>query len=183
MCSKTLDEIESNHIGDPSLIGVSCESGEFEYCEPDIDNSVPIGCDGSLFFSDSNRSCKKFCETDLNSNRKKRSDSGRKGWTQYFTSTDTPNGTGDHEHYFFYYGNENRDRLAVYDSNGSVYTSCNKTAIDVRERETGKFWWALSKNYTLIFSKFKDKDQIKSEFKKNATSHPEYDYRLKPDYG
>ena len=65
----------------------------------------------------------------------------------------------------------------VYDSNGSIYKDCKKTAIDVRERRTHKPWWALTKDYTLLFSKFTDQDQTQSLFS------PEYDYRLKPDHG
>ena len=174
--SWSINEIESYDIGDPSLIGVSCESGDVLYCQPDDANDrTPIGCEGALFFSDANSSCKSLCESV--SDRNKRDDSGRKGWTQYFTSADTPDGSGDHEHYFFYYGDKKRDRLAVYDSNGSIYKSCKKTAIDVRERRTHKPWWALTKDYTLLFSKFTDQDQTQSLFS------PEYDYRLKPDYG
>ena len=171
-----LNETLSYDIGDPSLIGVSCESGDFLYCEPDEANDhSPIGCEGALFFSDATSSCKSLCESDSESNRNKRSHSGRKGWTKYFTSTDTPDGTGDHEHYFFYYGDDERDRLAVYDLNGSIYKGCKKTAIDVRERETGKGWWALSKKYTFLFSN-------QTQYSKNQ-NHPEYEYRLKPDFG
>ena len=46
-------------------------------------------------------------------------------------STDTPSGTGDHEHYF-YYLRKDIDRLTVYDYNGTVYTKCEKKAIHVR---------------------------------------------------
>ena len=46
-------------------------------------------------------------------------------------STDTPGGTGDHEHYF-YYLNPNVDRLTVYDYNGREYKHCEKKAIHVR---------------------------------------------------
>ena len=156
---------------------MSCESGDFFYCQHEEDGPTPFGCEGALFFSETNSSCKSLCESVSESNRNKRSGSGRKGWTKYFRSTDTPSGTGDHEHYFFYYGDDERDRLAVYDSNGSIYKSCKKTAIDVRERRTHKPWWALTKDYTLLFSKFTDQDQTQSLFS------PEYDYRLKPDHG
>ena len=179
--SWTINEIESYDIGDPSLIGVSCESGDVIYCEPDEANDhSPIGCEGALFFSDATSSCKSLCESDSKSNRKKRSDSGREGWTQYFTSADTPDGSGDHEHYFFYYGDKKRDRLAVYDSNGSIYKSCKKTAIDVRERRTHKPWWALTKDYTLLFSKFTDQYFKNPEYEYEKSN---YQYRLKPDYG
>ena len=143
---------------------------------------MPIGCEGALFFSDLSSSCKSLCKSDWEPYRNKRSDSVYKGWTKYFNSIDTPSGTGDHEHYFFYYGENKRDRSAVYASNGSTFKGCNKTAIDVRERKTHKPWWALSKNYTLLFSEFTDLNLTKSQFSKNQ-SHPEYQYRLKPDYG
>ena len=174
-----VNEIESYDIGDPSLIGVSCESGDVPFCEPEEDNDpMSMGCDGALFFSDGNTTCKSVCESDLESNRNKRSDSGRKGWTKYFNSIDTPSGTGDHEHYFFYYGNRKRDKLKVYDSNGSIYKGCKKTAIDVRERSTQKPWWDVSKKYALLFSEFTDRIQYSIDQK-----HLEYQYRLKPNYG
>ena len=174
----TLNEIKSYNIGDPSFIGASCESGDVLYCEPDEANDpLPIGCEGVLFFSDANSSCKSLCESDSESNKNKRS-VVYKGWTKYFNSFDTPNGTGDHEHYFFYCGDNKRDRLAVYDSNNSKYTGCKKTAIDVRERETGKGWWALGTEYTLLFSKFTHQYVKNPEYEKSK-----YESRLKPDYG
>ena len=63
-------------------------------------------------------------------------------------NTDKPSGTGDHEHYFYYYGDVNNDRV-VYDSNGMKYTNCVKKAIQVREKETGIHWWSLTNNFTL----------------------------------
>ena len=50
-------------------------------------------------------------------------------------STDTPGGTGDHEHYF-YYLNKNTDRLNVYDYNGKEYKNCEKKALHVRIWDT-----------------------------------------------
>ena len=50
-------------------------------------------------------------------------------------STDTPGGTGDHEHYF-YYLNKNTDRLTVYDYNGKEYKNCEKKALHVRIWDT-----------------------------------------------
>ena len=138
-----------------------------------------------MVFSDDNSSCKSLCESDSESNRKKRSDSGRKGWT-YFISTDKPSGTGDHEHYFFYYGDNRRDRLAVYDSNGSKYTGCKKTAIDVRDRENHTSWWTLNKEYTLLFSELTGQNLTHNQYSRNPElqeSHPEFKYWLKPDYG
>ena len=55
----------------------------------------------------------------------------RTGWTPFYMSTDTPGGTGDHEHYF-YYLNKNTDRLTVYDYNGKEYKNCEKKALHVR---------------------------------------------------
>ena len=63
-------------------------------------------------------------------------------------NTDKPSGTGDHEHYFYYHGDVENDRI-VYDSKGTIYTNCEKKAIQVREKETGKHWWSLTNNYTL----------------------------------
>ena len=117
-----------------------------------------------------------------NSGRKKRSDSVKEGWTKFFINSDTPNGTGDHEHYFYYYGNDNRDRLNAYDSDGAIYGNCVKTAIHVRERETGDPWWKLRSNFALLFSEFTDKSNEKSIFGSLHRSS-KYFFRLKPYSG
>ena len=139
-------EFESYHIGDPSLIGLSCESGDFSDCQLDEEfEPVPIGCDGVLIFSDNSSTCGSSCESD----RKRRSVSIKKsGWTKSFVSTDTSDGTGDHEHYYQYLGKSKSDRL-VYDSNGVTYTNCDKKAIQIKQREIGRYWWKLVKEYTL----------------------------------
>ena len=98
-----------------------------------------------LIFSDSNATCGALCD----SNREKRSGSvNRSGWTKSYISTDTPKGTGDHEHYYEYIGKPLSDRL-VYDSNGNSYINCEKKAIQVRSRELGENWLHLVKKYTL----------------------------------
>ena len=166
--------MKSDDIGDPSLIGLSCETGEFQSCSLDEpDASVPIGCEGVLMFSDVNSSCGSLCGS------KRRSSPSLEGWTKFFTSTDTPNGTGDHEHFFFYNIN-NRDRLEVYDQNGAVNKNCIKTAIHVRERETGIPWWILRKSHTLLFSEFTEKNHTKYG---SLDGKSEYFFRLKPDSG
>ena len=124
-------------------------------------------------FSDVNSSCGSLCGS------KRRSSPSLEGWTKFFTSTDTPNGTGDHEHFFFYNIN-NRDRLEVYDQNGAVNKNCIKTAIHVRERETGIPWWILRKSHTLLFSEFTEKNHTKYG---SLDGKSEYFFRLKPDSG
>ena len=70
---------------------------------------------------------------------------------QRLFSSDTPDGTGDHENYF-----QNVQKNNVYEINGDEYTNCSKTAIHIRSKggqEQGhKSWWNL-KEYTFFFSK------------------------------
>jgi len=170
-------ELKSFDIGDPSLIGLSCESGEFSDCFlDDPAESVPFGCGGVLFFSDKQSTC------GCGSARKKRSDSGREGWTKFFTNTDTPKGTGDHEHYFNFIGDSNLDILKVYDSSGLEYTGCVKKAIHIRERRTHSPWWKLKNSYTLLFS---ENGSHYSHIWGTRTNceNCTYTYRLKPDSG
>ena len=103
-------------------------------------------------FSEQNSTCGSMCGS---SKRKRRNNSSivKKGWTDFFLSTDTPttpkdSNTGEHEHYPFYAGKSNR-RTSVYDSNGKAFTECSKKAIIVRERNTHIYWWDLTTNYTL----------------------------------
>ena len=72
----------------------------------------------------------------------------KSGWTKSYVSTDTPDGTGDHEHYYQYLGKPQSDRL-VYDSKGVTYTNCAKKAIQVRTRELGAYWFKFISEYTL----------------------------------
>ena len=151
------NEFKSNDIGDPALIGLSCESGhDISDCNLDEEHEpVPIGCEGVLIFSDVESTCGSMCESE----RSKRSEFGRKGWTKSYMNTDKPTGTGDHEHYFHYLKNSDNRRF-VYDSDGTKYTNCVKKAIQVREKDSGKHWWALTNEFTLewmayiAFSKF-----------------------------
>ena len=155
------------------MIGLNCNTGEFSDCEESFNEpseSIPLGCDGALFFSDNDYTCGSLCF----SNRKKRS-TRKEGWTKFF-SADTPSGTGDHEHYLYFYGDTTRDRLKVYDTDGMVYTHCEKTAIHVRERETGDPWWKLRKDYTLLFSENTKKFG-------SLEGKSKYFYRLRPDSG
>ena len=127
-------------------------------------------------FSDNNSTCGSMCDF----KRTKRSDSGREGWTKFFINNDTPNGTGDHEHYLYFLGATTSDRLKVYDSSNTVYTNCVKKAIHVRERQTMDPWWKLRKKYTMLFSEFSD--EMNPDFGSLERSS-KYFYRLKPDSG
>ena len=168
---------KSDDLGDPSLIGLSCESGDFSDCNLNVSSeTVPFGCEGVLIFSEDNKTCGTLC----NSKRKKRSATEREGWTKFFINADSPNGTGDHEHYFHYYGSEKLDRLKVYDTNGNEYEECVKKAIHVRERQTMDPWWKLTRTYTLLFSEFSD--EMNPDFGSLERSS-KYFYRLKPNSG
>ena len=115
-------------IGDASLIGLECESGDFTDCNLDgAAERVAFGCEDILIFSDINSTCGSMC----GSKRNKRSASLRTGWTLIYMSQDSPMGNGDHENYFDYV-NRKRDRLTVYDLNGEAYTNCEKKAIHIR---------------------------------------------------
>ena len=152
-------------------------------------------------FSDSNNQCGKLCK----SNRSKRSAlppnaTIKTGWTVFYMNTDHPNGTGDHEHYFYYVDGDH-DRLTVYDSDGQAYSDCTKKAIHVREKDSHVPWWTLATSYTLLFSKFKYDDDtiIGSDFsgiqsnndddleshaiQENTEVNQMYSISLKPDYG
>lgn len=155
---------KSHALGDSSLIGLECESGDFSDCDLNrFNDHAPIGCEGILMFSNDNSTCGSMCD----SNRAKRSSESngfkKQGWTPYYISEDLPinkdpknPGTGDHEHFFFY-SNSNRDKMKVYDSDGQAYTNCNKTAMDVRERNTHKHWWDLVNSNTLERMKCSDR--------------------------
>ena len=188
--------MNSDAIGDASLIGLECESGDFSDCDLNaFSDHIPIGCEKILMFSDSNNQCGKLCK----SNRSKRSAlppnaTIKTGWTVFYMNTDHPNGTGDHEHYF-YYVDGNHDRLTVYDSDGQAYSDCTKKAIHVREKDTNVPWWTLATSYTLLFSKFKYDDDtvIDTDFsddeleshaiQENTEVNQMYSIALKPDYG
>ena len=96
-------------------------------------------------------------------------------------NTDSPIGTGDHEHYFYYLNGKNR--LEVLDPDGNIYSNCHKKAIHVRKKETHEPWWDLSSSYTLLFSK----ESIYSDFQERKRDEIENDSiymtTLKPNYG
>lgn len=172
-------EFESFQIGDSSLIGLTCESGEFSDCNLDEPTeSVHFGCGSVLFFSDKRSSCGSLCKSE----RKKRSDFGREGWTRFFTNNDTPKGTGDHEHYFDYIGGTKPDLLKVYDSSGTAYTGCVKKAIHIREKDTHSPWWSLRNSYTLLFSDHGTNYGLIEDIS-TTCDNCLYDYRLKPNSG
>ena len=103
-------------------------------------------------FSEQNNTCGAMCGSSKR-NRRANSNIVKKGWTDFFLSSDTPttpevSNTGEHEQYHFYSGNSNL-RTNVYDSNGNAFTQCSKKAIIVRERSTHRYWWDLRTEYTL----------------------------------
>ena len=124
-------------------------------------------------FSDQANGCESPCqqtETRSSTNNDK-----KKGWTNYMNAdlplnkdskgnlcTGTTNceegadkcckiGNGDHEHwsYFLNQNNVARDRLKVYQSDGTVFEDCTKKAIHVRQISSHESWWVLSNKYTL----------------------------------
>ena len=74
----------SENIGDSSLIGLECETGNFDDCMKNVtQDSAPSNCNGVLFFSEQSSSCGSSC---YNKNRRKRASEEqpvRKGWTLY----------------------------------------------------------------------------------------------------
>ena len=168
-------------IGDASLIGLECESGDFSDCILDeIDDYALIECENILMFSKSNSTCGSLCDPQ----RTRRSASinhdemnvNKEGWTVTYMSADEPTGTGDHEHYGYY---KRDDNLIVYDQEGQAWQKCKKKAILIRGRQTHLPWWHLSSNFTLLFSKnqkfYTDSYIIEDQDK--------YQTSLKPDYG
>ena len=139
-------------------------------------------------FSESNNKCGELC----GSNRSKRSTLPKNGpiktgWTPFYMNSDSPSGTGDHEHYM-YYINGDHDRLRVYDSDGEAYTNCTKKAIHVQQTEIHVPWWTLATSYTLLFSKIKYDDkstyyQIQENSEEEKEDDGTYTTSLKPDYG
>ena len=171
----TINEFKSHAIGDPDLIGLECDSGVFTsncYLNDTVED-VPIGCEGLFMFSDQANGCESPCQQKRT--RSGKGDVKKKGWTN-FLNADTPLnkdsngnycsgatnceagtdeccriGTGDHEHYTYFQRRNNiaRDRLKVYQSDGTLFEDCTKKAIHVRKRNSGISWWDLSKKYTL----------------------------------
>ena len=138
-------EVKSEVIGDASLIGLQCESGDFSDCElPKSIEPIPIGCEGVLIFStDGNNTCGSNCNSKKSKRNSRETSSKFGGWTPYYNNDDDPDdGTGDHEHYFYFRGEDwsyrgnNAKTRSVYGKDGQAYRNCNRTAIYVRERET-----------------------------------------------
>ena len=123
-------KIISIDIGDASLIGLECESGDFSDCDwSEINDRIPFGCEDILMFSNSNSTCGSKCNVN---GFERREIMSRTGWTLFYTNEDNPFGTGDHENFFEFLNG--RDRLKVYDLNGEAYTNCEKKAIHIRHR-------------------------------------------------
>jgi len=105
------------------------------------------------------------------------------GWTKSFKNTDKPRGqrpfygTGDHEYFF---SSSEDDFFQVSGSDGTEYTNCEKTAIHVREANTGLPWWALTNSFTLLFSK---SSNYKLAPEHNDFKDKTYSKVLKPNYG
>ena len=60
--SKDLLNFQSDDIGDPSLIGLTCESGEFSDLNLQIPNEPsPLGCEGILMFADNQKFSGSLC--------------------------------------------------------------------------------------------------------------------------
>ena len=135
--SRLIIESKSDHIGDSSLIGLSCESGDFSGCKlPESIETIPIGCEGVWIFSIDGNTCGSNC----NSKRSKRSTTFG-GWTPYYNNDDDPSGTGDHEHYFighkdWYYRNGNKKRFKAFGKDGTAYDKCQRTALLARQKNT-----------------------------------------------
>ena len=170
-------EYKSPVVGDPGLIGLECESGEFSNCYlNDTTERVPIGCEGALFFADVPSRCNFLCDSKRTKQKRGTNSRMKKGWTKYYINEDKPlntnsngekckgdsnckkgekgcckKGTGDHEHLSFFQNrnDEHRDRLKVYDSNGDEFNNCKKIAIHVREAENHTPWWTLKDDYTM----------------------------------
>ena len=178
---------KSDAIGDASLIGLQCESGDFSDCDLDgLDNHMPIGCDRILMFSESNSTCGSLCDPKKSKQRREVDEAGdikKSGWTPFYMNSDKPSGTGDHEHYY-YYLNKNNNRLSVYGHDGKEYIGCKKTAMHIRTMETHIPWWKLAINFTILFSEsdntyFHNGANNEEEKEKDKTYHTS----LKPHYG
>ena len=154
------------NVGEPSLIGLKCDSGDFEDCElNDSDDPIPRGCEHILMFSDHESSCGSKCDHPKIFKRNAiKSENIKTGWTKYY-SVDKPlndvnPGTGDHEHYTFYLSKPIDDKTVVYDTNNNRYKKCKKTAIFYRSKggQTNsegeaighQAWWNLRKFYQVI---------------------------------
>ena len=128
-------EAKSDHIGDASLIGLSCESGNFTGCKlPESIDTVPIGCEGVVIFSIDSNTC------GCNPERSKRSTTFA-GWTKYYNDDDNPSGTGDHEHYSlkqkeWYYRGKASKTFKAFGKDGTAYDKCERKAISARSKST-----------------------------------------------
>ena len=110
-----------------------------------------------MMFSDSTNTCGSQCD----SSRSKRSTDANSTekitrWTHFYMNTDSPIGTGDHEHYFYYLNGKNR--LEVLDPDGNIYLNCIKKAIHVRKKETHEPWWDLRQGKNMNISSLRYQD-------------------------
>ena len=70
---------KSSAIGDPSLIGLKCESGDFSDCDlKSINDHAHLGCETTLMFSDDESTCGSKCGSKTSGTIVK------KGWTQFY---------------------------------------------------------------------------------------------------
>ena len=174
--NSTNNELKSHVISDPDLIGLECDSGKFTsncYLNDTVED-IPIGCEGLFMFSDQANGCETPCQE--NDTKRGKRDATKQGWTNFLNADAPLNkdsksgnqcqgtadceagadkccriGTGDHEHYSYFQRQNDvvRDRLKVYQSDGTVFEDCTKKAIHVRQISSHESWWVLSNKYTL----------------------------------
>ena len=158
---------------------MNCESGDFSHCYlNETEENVPIGCEGVFMFSDIQHGCESLCEQNdkkrsdtnlkkkgwtnfMNADKPINTSNGKTcNGTDWLTSQNTKcevgkddacckKGSGDHEHLFYFQNNIERDRLKVYQSDGTVFDNCEKKAIHVHEQNTHDPWWELTGKYSL----------------------------------
>ena len=76
---------ESSKIGDPSFIGLECESGNISDCHDGPDESAPPSCQGGLILSDTKSECGSQCKLPRSNSPRSNSKATRtaKWWTLY----------------------------------------------------------------------------------------------------
>lgn len=75
-------------IGEPSLIALECQSGNFSDCDvSSLDERAPSACNGILIFAENNGTCGSFCgenlEDESHKKRKRRSENTGVGYEQH----------------------------------------------------------------------------------------------------
>ena len=94
--------------GTAAVIGLQCESGDFNDCfqeNGDIEYQSPTGCERMLIFTQSNRTCGINC--DRNRNQRSKKMAIKEGWTFYLRFLMTK-----------FYAIENADK--VFDENDLI---------------------------------------------------------------